>query len=165
MSVTCKQRCCLRTYLPITLSYARTIHKFQGLSAGPVDKGKISNPYPRIICDPDEGKYEGSATGLFYTALSRAATLGDKHGLGSAIYFTGTALNRECITKIGIYAPPTMGQMEHFIKRKIWTDHLKNNTRKDHLSKRQQHNVIKWCTNKKISYNELYKRIQKYICK
>jgi hypothetical protein len=71
------------------LAFARTIHKFQGLSAGPVDAGKIPNMYDCIICDPDMKQSEARATGLFYTALSRATTFGDSEGLNSAIYFMG----------------------------------------------------------------------------
>ena len=93
--------CCKRTYLPLCLSYARTIHKFQGLSAGPVDEGKIPNMFACIICDPDMRHVEGSALGLFYTALSRATTLGNEDGSESAIYFTGTAYDEARIRNIG----------------------------------------------------------------
>ena len=49
-----KSSCFSRTYIPLSLAYARTIHKFQGLSAGPVDEGKIPNMFDVIVCDPDE---------------------------------------------------------------------------------------------------------------
>ena len=93
--------CCTRTNLPLTLAYARTIHKFQGQSAGPVDKGKIPNIYGCIICDPDKSEVEGRALGLFYTALSQATTLGDDDGLNSAIYFTGEDFNEKRIRNLG----------------------------------------------------------------
>ena len=93
--------CCTRTNLPLTLAYARTIHKFQGQSAGPVDKGKIPNIYGCIICDPDKSEVEGRALGLFYTALSRATTLGDDDGLNSANYFTGEDFNEKRIRNLG----------------------------------------------------------------
>ncbi len=53
-SYRCDKNCCLCTYVPLEVSYARTIHKFQGLTAGPVDEGKIPNMYQCIVCDPDE---------------------------------------------------------------------------------------------------------------
>ena len=79
------------------MSYARTIHKFQGLTAGPVNEGKIPNMYQCIICDPDEKKIEGTSLGLFYTATSRATTLGDDDGMNSAIYFSGNQFKEERI--------------------------------------------------------------------
>ena len=96
----CDKKCCTRTFLPLEVSYARTIHKFQGLTAGPVDEGKIPNIYECIICDPDDKKYEGSSLGLLYTTLSRATTLGDNNGLNSAIYFTGQEFKRVRITRL-----------------------------------------------------------------
>ena len=70
----CSNGCCVRRFVPLDVAYARTIHKFQGLSAGPVDEGKVPNMYDCIVCDPDEKKFEGSALGLLYTAVLRATT-------------------------------------------------------------------------------------------
>ena len=96
----CEKKCCSRTYVPLEISYARTIHKFQGLTAGPVDPGKIPNMYQCILCDPDEKKFEGTSLGLFYTAVSRATTLGDADGLNSAIYFTGNQFKEQRIRRL-----------------------------------------------------------------
>ena len=96
----CEKRCCSRTYVPLEVSYARTIHKFQGLTAGPVDPGKIPNMYQCILCDPDEKKFEGTSLGLFYTAVSRATTLGDADGLNSAIYFCGNQFKEQQIRRL-----------------------------------------------------------------
>ena len=42
-------------------------------------------------------KIEGTSLGLFYTATTRATTLGDDDGLNSAIYFSGTRFREERI--------------------------------------------------------------------
>ena len=76
-SYRCDKNCCTCYFVPLEISYARTIHKFQGLTAGTVDEGKIPNMYQCIVCDPDEKKFEGTSLGLFYTALSRGTTLED----------------------------------------------------------------------------------------
>jgi len=55
-----------------------------------------------FLCDPDGGKFESSALGLFYTAVSRATTLGDEDGMNSAIYFMGEHMNEERIRRIGM---------------------------------------------------------------
>ena len=84
------------SYVPLEVSYAWTIHKFQGLTAGPVDEGKIPNMYQCIVCDPDK-KFKGTFLGLFYTATSRATSLGNDDGLNSAIYFSGSQVREERI--------------------------------------------------------------------
>ena len=86
----CKHGCCTRTNIPLDLSFARTIHTFQGLQAGPTKEGKRKeHMYEHIICDPHDKSVETTQTGMFYTAVSRGTTLGDNNGLNSAIYFTG----------------------------------------------------------------------------
>jgi len=95
-----KSRCCRRVFMPLTLAYARTIHKFQGLTAGPVDEGKIPNMHNVIVCDPDEKHFEGTAIGLLYTAVSRATTLSDDDGLNSAIYFDGNCFKANRIRNL-----------------------------------------------------------------
>ena len=101
---TCRNgaNCCQRSVVPLEPAYGRTIHKFQGQTAGPVDEGRPPNQYEVIICDPDDRKWEGKFMGLFYTALSRATTLGDANGLNSAIYFTGKDFKEDRIRTIGV---------------------------------------------------------------
>ena len=80
----------MRTFVPLELSFACTIHKIQGLQAGPIDSGKTPNVSQTIICNPDTKAAESRATGLFYTAVSRATTRGDDNGLNSAVYLLDT---------------------------------------------------------------------------
>ena len=127
MTVSCSFNCCTRTFIPLELSFARTIHKFQGLQAGPVDAGKLPNMFSRIVCDPDAKGAEGRATGLFYTAISRATTLGDQSGLHSAIYFTGTNLTRDRIKNLTLKAD-TSKQFDNVKRRRMWVDILETNT-------------------------------------
>lgn len=90
----------MRTFVPLEVSCTRTFHKFQGLTAGPVDKGKIEIFCQCIVCDPDEKRFEGTSAGLFHTAVSRPTTLGDDDGLGSAIHFTGNAFKEDRIKRL-----------------------------------------------------------------
>ena len=83
----CSKNCCTRTYVPLELAYARSIHKFQGMTVGPSKPGQPPNMYRTIICDPDEKRFEGMWPGLLYTMVSRATTLGESDGKGSALYF------------------------------------------------------------------------------
>ena len=160
--------CCRRRYVPLGLAYARTIHKFQGLSAGPVDEGKIKNMYDVIVCDPDERQHEGKQTGLFYTALSRATTLGDSTGRGSAIYFVGDAFNRDRVKLLTRRS--NMFEFENVMNRRTWVAYLQRNavtppaTMYDGtgtlLDKYQR--VFDWTICTLISFSHLCSRIGEY---
>ena len=103
----CRHKCCQRSYIPLKLSYGRTVHTFQGQSAGPTEEGKPPNAVQRIIVDPGNKQFEGLNPGLFYTILSRITTIGtteNKHH-DSAIFFS-SSFNRDrvmnlCLKKDG----------------------------------------------------------------
>ena len=121
------------------MSYSRTIHKFQGLTAGLVDEGKIPNMYQSIICDTDEKKFEETSLGLFYTANSRATTLGDDDGMNSAIYFSGNQFKEERIRGL----TKLKNSDQDFImakKRQKWVEFLQ---RRERMSKDRIRKVLK----------------------
>ena len=77
------------TYVPLELSYARTIHKFQGYQAGPLCD------IQHIICDAGPIKLESLFPGLLYTSLSRATTIGSSTDRStSAIFFLNLTKDR-----------------------------------------------------------------------
>ena len=152
-------------FCPLTIAYARTIHKFQGLSAGPVDAGRQPNMYDVVVCDPDEKSVEGSALGLLYTAVSRGTTLGDDNGLNSAVYFTGSSFKPERIRHLTHKS--TDGKEFHLAtKRRIWVNHLKSQAEaslpfvNESLSNQQE--ILDWANNASFSYDDLFKRIEIY---
>ena len=155
-------QCCTRSCIPLTLAYARTIHKFQGLSAGPVDEGKIPNPYDSIVCDPDKNSAEGNALGLLYTAVSRATTLGDDNGLNSAIYFQGKDFTRERLESLG-----RKKDSEDFFKRvlyrKAWVLHLQRNKKQIKLDKKKTKELVQWTKTTRYTYDDLFERTQTYL--
>lgn len=154
--------CCTRTFLPLCLAYARTIHKFQGMSAGPVDEGKITNMFESIVCDPHTRDSERSALGLFYTALSRATTLGDNEGKGSAIYFIGEAYNESRIRNIG-KKKHTNDDYERLKQRTLWVDYLNQHLTVTTMSKEERTDVLEWAESFQMSHARLYDHIQVYI--
>lgn len=154
--------CCKRTYVPLCLSYARTIHKFQGLSAGPVDEGKIPNMFECIICDPDKRESENIALGLFYTALSRATTLGDPDGLNSAMYFNGEQFDEARIRNIG-RMKGTNEDYKRVKNRQKWIEHLQKNTKTTSLSSKKRVRILKWAETERITETELEDRCDQYV--
>ena len=107
------------TYVPLELSYARTIHKFQGYQAGPMCD------INRIICDAGPIKLESLFPGLLYTSLSRATTIGTSSDRStSAIFFIN--LTQERIKNLR--GPNPNKQYKLIDIRQQWISHLLANT-------------------------------------
>jgi hypothetical protein len=100
--------------------------------------------------------------GLFYTALSRATTLGGDDGLHSAIYFTGTEFKESRIRNIG----KRCGSVNDYIpiqKRTQWVAHLKKRTRRLRKPDNRMKKILKWASETTINNDELYNRISEYV--
>jgi hypothetical protein len=145
---------CYRTHVPLTLAWASTVHKFQGQSAGPVDEGKIPNTCDVVICDPHDKKAETTALGLFYTILSRATTLGNTEGLGSAVYFIGPSLNQERVTNIG-QLKNSLDFSKPFQKRHAWVNHLMLGLDENNLEDHEQLQLQNWSDSIQLGEKEL----------
>ena len=156
----CNKHCCTRKFVPLTLSWARTIHKFQGMSAGPVDKGKFPNMFNSIICDPGKREDERTALGLFYTALSRATTLGNEHGNGSAIYFFGQDFNEGRFRNLA-RKQNTFQDYKRAALRDKWIALLDLKRIRKMPSKRTQRNVLNWSSAARFTLDGLCLRIEK----
>lgn len=164
-SFRCSKKCCERIFCPLTVAYARTIHKFQGLTAGPVDPGRTPNMYDVVVCDPDEKSCEGQALGLLYTAVSRGTTLGDDNGLNSAVYFQGSSFTADRIRNL-TFKTNSNKEFELSIKRRIWVNHIINQTKaskpKVDVIIKMKEILLKWAQSTSYSYDNLYCRISKY---
>ena len=163
-SLTCNKGCCSRHWLPLTLAYARTIHKFQGLTAGPNEPNKPPNMYKCIFCDPDEKQYEGTAIGLLYTAVSRATTLGQDNGKNSGIYFIGTDFKKSRIYNL-YKKKNSLDDYEMAAKRKKWVQHLAKNTKDLAKMNLPTDEIIQWCKNHTSNFTKLDDRISQYVVK
>ena len=92
----CRYECCQRIFLPLKLAYGKTVHTFQGQSAGPTEKGKSPNQIQKIVVDPGTKQFEALNIGLFYSLYSRATTTGTSGAkrMDSAIYFKGNNMSK-----------------------------------------------------------------------
>jgi hypothetical protein len=139
----------------LELAFARTLHRFQGLSAGPVDPGKIPNMFKVIICDPDGKIVEGRNTGFFYTMLSRATTLGDPNGLNSAIYFTGPNLTKQRIQELTLKTN-SLQVLGNIKRRTAWVQYLESHiVDTSNISHPKMQKLFQW-TQTPIPYDILY---------
>ena len=140
------------TFCPLKLSYGRTIHTFQGQTAGPAEKNKPPNAVSRIICDPGDRGMEAKCPGLFYTSVSRATTIGNENK-PSAIYFMGNNMNMERITDLTL---TKQGKPYKLVTlRQKWVNHLKKNTKKSTLTNQEKKDLLQWASNTYISLHEL----------
>lgn len=156
----CKHTCCDREFLPLELAYARSIHKFQGLTAGPVDKGKIKPVHDCIVCDPGTRQFEGNNPGLFYTAVSRPTTLGSKDdGLGSALYFRGENMNAERIRDLKLDSRGV--PYNKIMLRDQWVERLENNVVKSNMNNNKKATLLQWMQ-KPLKKNALASAIERY---
>ena len=90
----CRKGCCTVTWCPLEVSWATTIHKFQGFEAGFDD----SDMFRHLIVDPGDLKWEQTCPGALYVALSRAKTMGTystdtSFPQDSAIYWYGSGIS------------------------------------------------------------------------
>ena len=108
-TVLCRKGCCTVTWCPLEISWATTIHKFQGFEAG-FDESDMFN---HLIVDPGDIKWEQRCPRALYVYLSRAKTMGTftsdtSFPRDSAIYWVGSGIS----------------------STRIKEGHLKNNTKK-----------------------------------
>jgi hypothetical protein len=132
------------------------------MSAGPVDPGKIPNMFQSIICDVHDRTAEKSALGLFYTAISRATTLGDFEGRGSAIYFRGSHYNEHRFCNLA----KTKNNRDYnsAAKRRQWVHYLKSNKWNPNRPDTEIQEILDWSGSFRMSIDDLYNKIQSYIC-
>jgi len=156
----CKFHCCRRKFCPLELCFARTMHKFQGLAAGPPEEGKPPFMCHSVIIDPDEPEVERLHTGLFYTGVSRGTTLGDAQGLNSAVYFHGPHLSHRRIRQLTLCKD---GKHEHskVMKRRDWVLHLENNTQTNKDPNTETVQQVFQYFNSRISYDDFFDRKMK----
>jgi hypothetical protein len=124
----CPFRCCLRTYIPLRTCFAKTIHTYQGSSAGPVRPGQQPNSVQRVVIDISTRQFEGNNPGLSYTALGRAAMLGDPSNptMSTALYFDGHTMTP---TRVMNITKRANGQLYRKVQlRHLWVQHLRANT-------------------------------------
>ena len=89
----CQYGCCKMTSVPLNISFARTLHKFQGQAVGP----KQTNKY--MVFGPGTTTFESMNPGLLYVGLSRMVQLGDTIDNGS-FYFFGVDANEDRLTNV-----------------------------------------------------------------
>ena len=120
---------CARLYMPLAVSFGKTMHSFQGSSVGKTQPGRPDNAYHPLVGDPGTRNFEANNPGLFYTLLSRATTLGEEGKLETfAIFFKRTNISHERIEKITCKQGKEKGVYKKIEDLRKWVAYLKGNT-------------------------------------
>ena len=150
----------MRTFPPLTLAFAKTIHSFQGLEAGPVPPGRPPNPVQRIVVDPGTKSFEMLSPSLLYTAFSRATTLGPEDNdqkLNSATYLTGINITSDRIINI---TKKKDVEITLTVKRRTkWIERLQKNTITSQLHHRTIESLFKYFNSTKYNQSYIYNHI------
>ena len=133
-----------------------TAHTFQGQSAGPVDEGQPKNAVDCVVYEPGTKRFEGSNPGLLYMGVSRATTVGTG-ALDSAIYFTGTNMNRHRVmnlTKQRDGGQPLL-QESNDVLRDAWVKRLDENTIELNFTNEEKNDLLEWASTFRMTTEDL----------
>ena len=150
VTIKCKNKCCEKSYCPLDLCYAKTVHTFQGQSVGMTSKDQPDNAIQRIVCDPGTKTFEGQCPGLFYTTVSRPTTLG-KGKMDSAIYFLSKENNMNPKRVMSITRGADGKLFRRVYLRDLWVRLLKKGVHDSGLSAAQKDDLFSWAANGSIS--------------
>ena len=159
----CDFGCCERQYIPLKLAFGRTVGSFKGKSAGPTDEGRQKNTFQHLIVDVDD---LNSFPHLFYVALSRATTIGDHNGKGSAIYFQNNCLSIHRLTNTR-KRKPSCGQtmLEKVRKRNIFLNKTEESSKRGKLTEEIISEVEDWISVSQFSKLDIQREIDTRIHK
>ena len=146
--------CCTMQSVPLDLSFARTLHKFQGKTVGP------DHPVKYMVFEPGTSTFEGNNPGLLYTGLSRATTLGNGNINESALYLTGTNANEDRFCNLVHYRQKHKKNEKYIAirRRDNWLNFLEEKRRGTHfhVSEEIRIDMDNWLNTKhEISMEEL----------
>lgn len=127
----CRKGCCVMESIPLTVSFARTLHKFQGQQVGPNHSNKM------MVFGPGSCTFEASSPGLLYVGLSRMSTIGPTVN-DSCFYFFGPDANENRLTNVthkrGDKSKPTKEKYKRVVLREVWERYLDRNERNNSIS-------------------------------
>jgi hypothetical protein len=136
---------------------------FQGQTVGPAGKGRPENPIQQIVLEPGDRKFEGNNVGLFYTAMSWAATIGNMGDrMSSAVYFDSPHFSKERFTNL---TRQKNRQMYHrALLRQNWVRFMKEkNKNRKKYTKEEMKKLFHWITTTRINLNTKKKKLHNQI--
>jgi len=150
VTIPCSNRCCVKKFMPLVLSWASTIHKLQGSTFGRTLPGEPPNPGIKLVIDLGDSKAEKRCPGLAYVAVSRGNSTGKGDVMKSAIFFIGKNFTK---TRLMGMTLKNKGKEKCVLcaRRDNWIAHLRNRVHGiDENIKRNAHHLIEWANTFRI---------------
>jgi hypothetical protein len=156
----CQHGCCVRKFIPLTLAFGKTIHSFQGGSAGPVRPGQPPNSVECIVCDLGKKDFEMMCPGLTYTLMSRPTTLGDRNDRykSSALYFQNLIPDR--LMNLTTTQAGTVS--ERVRRRQEWVRYLEDHTISPSFSEVEIGSLMAFVKETRLDRNDLQCLVRNY---
>ncbi len=129
-------------YVPLQLSFARTLHTTEGAEAGPDEEGKPPHTIKKIFLDPGSRKFEQMNPGSLYVEWTRGTTMGDETRMSSAIYFCRDNITPERMINMARVKGGTGRTTLNIQRRNKWMEHFINNTNQFKIQVRQERELI-----------------------
>lgn len=146
----CASGCCTCKFIPLEISFATTIHKFQGMEAGPGKTIKI------IVVDIGNSLFESNCPGTAYVACSRVSTLENFDINKTPLYFHGE-VTYDRLTNL-IYKRNSNKEKEEYLtvqRRSKWIEHLRKNLKKNTITNTEKKEIKNWIESTTISAKQL----------
>ena len=154
----CEKFCCEIEQIPLQLSFARTLHRFQGVNVGP------EHAIKSMVFDPGQTGFEGNNPGILYTGISRATTLGRGCVDNSAFYLAGPYATKDRLTNLTQIRAKGRKKVTYLavLRRQKWLDFLRAAEVESKSFPTEQSSTLKtWLKkDKQISLNDLDEIIQ-----
>ena len=154
----CEKFCCEIEQIPLQLSFARTLHRFQGVNVGP------EHAIKSMVFDPGQTGFEGNNPGILYTGISRATTLGNGCVNDSAFYLAGPYATKDRLTNLTQIRAKGRKKVTYLavLRRQKWLDFLRAAEVESKSFPTEQSSTLKtWLKkDKQISLNDLDEIIQ-----
>ena len=138
----CSKGCCTKDFVPLELSFATTIHKIQGLEAGPSKPGDSMKAAESMIIDIGNKAFEHKCPGLFYVAATRGSSFGDGDFSKSSIFFRGQEITHDRLLNL---TKTQTGQTTVRAKRRnAWVALLQSNVHTSGLDQNKIQALFRW---------------------
>ena len=138
----CSKGCCTKDFIPLELSFATTIHKIQGLEAGPSKPGDSMKAAESMIIDIGNKQFEHKCPGLFYVAATRGSSFGDGDFSKSSIFFRGEDITFDRL--LNLTKTKTGQTTVRAQRRRAWVDLLESNVHSSGLTPTEIQALFCW---------------------
>jgi hypothetical protein len=161
LKVFCRKGCCILEYFPISLAFAKTIHKIQGKEFGPRFKN-----LPALVADIGQRVLESMFLGITYVILSRVSNIGNGNPDNSVLYFSGPMFEENRFTDL-THKTNSSTLYKRYEDRLRWISHIEEVALRTDITiaDEEKDDLENWARHTTISADECGTLISVYCSK